>query len=381
MKAKRKLGKTIYKSKKKRKLDDVRVQQETRTRESGNEIESVSEAKVTNLKPGKPSYTKVIDERDSKGNQSLRQMQSTAGEGGTYGDVGKGKYISFDKDMNLTSGGKKIKNIDPITLGDMVEASANKFFKNGGKMKAKKYKKGGQVDPPKGKKLTKEMVDKQHSSDLDKSANVTNKLAKQAATGMKSNGFPMKKEAVKALAKDVEKRKKRESTSKPNYRDVGKNLPGGASPRFKKGGKFPPKIKAMLKKSKAPKKGGMIDEVTVTAKAPTKTEKAVAKEFSKGLSELKLGFPNTAVQQYYQLESVGNKSRKKGIQSRGDIEGAFESEEKLKKDTRKRAKRGQAFRYKMGGKIKKYLKGGQVKLDANKDGKITGQDFKMLKKK
>lgn len=135
-------------------------------------------------------------------------------------------------------------------------------------MKAKKYKKGGKVDPPKGKKLTKEMVDKQHSSDLDKSANVTNKLAKQAATGMKSNGFPMKKEAVKALAKDVEKRKKRESTSKPNYRDVGKNLPGGASPRFKK-----------------------------------------------------------------------------------------------------------------GGKMMKYLKGGQVKLDANKDGKITGQDFKMLKKK
>ena len=28
-----------------------------------------------------------------------------------------------------------------------------------------------------------------------------------------------------------------------------------------------------------------------------------------------------------------------------------------------------------------YLKGGQVKLDANKDGKITGADFKMLKLK
>jgi hypothetical protein len=272
MRAKRKLGKTIYKSKKKRKLDDARVQQETRTRSSANQDsldrEEVSEAKITNLKTGKESYMKTIDERDSKGNYSLRQMQSTSGEGGTYGDVGKGKYISFDKDMNLSSGDKKIKNIDPITLGDMVEASANKFFNKGGKMKAKKYKKGGKVGPPKGKKLTKEMVDKQHSSDLDKSANVTNKLAKQAATGMKSNGFPMKKEAVKALAKDVEKRKKRESTSKPNYRDVGKNLPGGASPRFKK-----------------------------------------------------------------------------------------------------------------GGKIKKYLKGGQVKLDANKDGKITGQDFKMLKKK
>jgi hypothetical protein len=35
----------------------------------------------------------------------------------------------------------------------------------------------------------------------------------------------------------------------------------------------------------------------------------------------------------------------------------------------------------MGGKMKKYLMGGQVKLDKNKDGKITGVDFKMLKKK
>jgi len=33
----------------------------------------------------------------------------------------------------------------------------------------------------------------------------------------------------------------------------------------------------------------------------------------------------------------------------------------------------------MGGKM--YLKGGQVKLDKNKDGKITGEDFKMMKAK
>lgn len=33
----------------------------------------------------------------------------------------------------------------------------------------------------------------------------------------------------------------------------------------------------------------------------------------------------------------------------------------------------------MGGKM--YLKGGQVKLDKNKDGKITGKDFKMMKAK
>ena len=155
--------------------------------------------------------------------------------------------------------------------GQDVYVSLRKYDKNeyskGGKMKAKKYEKGGQV-PPKGKKLTKEMVDKQHSSDLDKSMNLTNKLAKQASTGLKDNGFPMSKAAKKALAKDVASRKKRESKSKPNYRDVGKPIPGGSSPRFKK-----------------------------------------------------------------------------------------------------------------GGKMMKYLKGGQVKIDANKDGKITGQDFKMLKKK
>ena len=42
---------------------------------------------------------------------------------------------------------------------------------------------------------------------------------------------------------------------------------------------------------------------------------------------------------------------------------------------------GGKIEYGMGGKMKKYLMGGQVKLDKNKDGKITGVDFKMLKKK
>jgi len=32
----------------------------------------------------------------------------------------------------------------------------------------------------------------------------------------------------------------------------------------------------------------------------------------------------------------------------------------------------------MYGKKKKYLKGGQAKLDMNKDGKLSGADFKML---
>jgi hypothetical protein len=138
---------------------------------------------------------------------------------------------------------------------------------------------------------------------------------------------------------------------------------GGKRKLMQKGGsgKFPPKIKKMLKKSKAPKKGGVLDEVTVTAKAPSKTEKASAKEFSKGLSAMELGFPNTTVKQYYELESVGNKAVDKGIDARGDISGAFDSVNKLKKDTKKRAKRGQAFRYKHGGKKMSYMKRGGKK--------------------
>ena len=44
-------------------------------------------------------------------------------------------------------------------------------------------------------------------------------------------------------------------------------------------------------------------------------------------------------------------------------------------------KGGKMDTYGMGGKMKKYLMGGQVKIDKNKDGKISAIDFKMLKKK
>jgi len=43
--------------------------------------------------------------------------------------------------------------------------------------------------------------------------------------------------------------------------------------------------------------------------------------------------------------------------------------------------KGESPKFGKGGKLKKYLKGGQVKLDANKDGKITGTDFMMMRKK
>lgn len=139
--------------------------------------------------------------------------------------------------------------------------------------KLNRYKGGGKV---KGKTVTKEMVDKEFAHNFEVDANLTNKLAKQASTGLKDNGFPMKPANAKALREQVKKRKEKEGKAKPSYKYVGTKVPGGPTPRFKKGGKM---------------------------------------------------------------------------------------------------------EYGYGGKMKKYLKGGQVKLDANKDGKITGDDFKMLRKK
>ena len=51
-----------------------------------------------------------------------------------------------------------------------------------------------------------------------------------------------------------------------------------------------------------------------------------------------------------------------------------------KKPVKKMSEGGEMDKYGMGGKMKKYLAGGQVKLDKNKDGKISGEDFKMMKK-
>jgi hypothetical protein len=51
-----------------------------------------------------------------------------------------------------------------------------------------------------------------------------------------------------------------------------------------------------------------------------------------------------------------------------------------KKPAKKMSEGGKMDTYGMGGKMKKYLAGGQVKLDKNKDGKISGEDFKMMKK-
>jgi hypothetical protein len=54
--------------------------------------------------------------------------------------------------------------------------------------------------------------------------------------------------------------------------------------------------------------------------------------------------------------------------------------DKVREDMKKFEGGGMMPKYGKGGMMK-YLNGGQVKLDANKDGKISSVDFKMLKKK
>lgn len=51
----------------------------------------------------------------------------------------------------------------------------------------------------------------------------------------------------------------------------------------------------------------------------------------------------------------------------------LEQEEKIKKKSKKKKK------YYAGGKVKEYLKGGQVKLDKNGNGSLDANDFEILR--
>ena len=88
------------------------------------------------------------------------------------------------------------------------------------------------------------------------------------------------------------------------------------------------------------------------------------------------------------LVARGNKAVDEGRERKADrllgraarVENRVIKAKESKVSVKKMANGGK-MDYGMGGKMKKYLMGGQVKLDKNKDGKITGVDFKMLKKK
>lgn len=56
-----------------------------------------------------------------------------------------------------------------------------------------------------------------------------------------------------------------------------------------------------------------------------------------------------------------------------------EAKAKAERAAKEKARTSYMPKFGKGGMMK-YLKGGQVKLDKNKDGKISGADFKMMKK-
>lgn len=87
------------------------------------------------------------------------------------------------------------------------------------------------------------------------------------------------------------------------------------------------------------------------------------------------------------LVSRGNKAVDEGRERKADrlLGRAARVENRLIKAKEsapvKKMAGGGKMEYGMGGKMKRYLVGGQVKLDKNKDGKISAVDFKMMKKK
>ena len=200
--------------------------------------------------------------------------------------------------------------------GQDVYVSLRKYDKNeyskGGKMKAKKYKKGGPLS-------------------FEDKANKGNDAAKALETGKTKDGFPLTAAMRKKLEKIAKENKNIQLMSPAPFEDDGMRKKGGKMPSYKKGGK-----------------------VTTTKSKKEEFEKRVLKfggEKPKGFKEKPKKFREPTSLEDRQAErnaQMLNRSRNK---------------------------------YKKGGKMMKYLKGGQVKLDANKDGKITGQDFKMLKKK
>ena len=107
---------------------------------------------------------------------------------------------------------------------------------------------------------------------------------------------------------------------------------------------FPPAIRSMLKSANAPLYGGVLNETTVTAKAPNAAERFVAKEFSKELNSFPANWPKDKAYLNVNLYTAGEKTRKK---AKGNV-GVFSAGvagEKLVKEKKKRVKRGQSFRY------------------------------------
>ena len=80
---------------------------------------------------------------------------------------------------------------------------------------------------------------------------------------------------------------------------------------------------------------------------------------------IKRGEPTAASGVKVQMDKIREDMKKYSKGGKMNVDGYY-------------GKGGKMPKYSKGGMMK-YLKGGQVKLDKNKDGKISGADFKMMK--
>lgn len=260
-------------------------------------------------------------------------------------------------------------------------------------MKLKKYGKGGKYDMYKkggtlrGKKVTKEMEDKEFKKKFEESANFANKFAKYAETGVGPNGMPLSAKKRKEYAELAKKKKDQSSKMKPNYRYVGTRLPAMDQPVFKKGGKVDSEKKGlepMVKKSKgySEKSKKMGVSTLEERRAERRDAHRLKNKYKNGG---KINNPDKKVRpevgRWYEkqdrkvkaiFDNAFDSAYRRGASSAQARESAIRAVEK---------KLGKPIEFKYGGKMMKYLKGGQAKLDANKDGKISGEDFKMLRAK
>lgn len=218
----------------------------------------------------------------------------------------------------------------------------------------------------KGGKITKKMVDDQFNRNLDSHANTTNRLAKQAATGLKPNGFPMKPKNRKALQKDVDQRKAYEQKAKPNYRYVGTSLPGGpapfeddAMPKAKKGMKAVKKYQKGGKVKKSYKKTSLsTKDQEGSFSARTKRTKSANSPFASIDSEYTQKYQNKIVGKGGTAKRIGYQEERMRSRDKFDKVMGLRAEAYQARENKFGTKKPKAKVMKSGGKVVKYQKGG-----------------------
>lgn len=240
------------------------------------------------------------------------------------------------------------------------------------KMKAKKsYKAGGKVDPPKKKGMSTAERKERYMNTLKEKQDAEKKaLREKNASGLRrSYGStrlfgPSLEETAKFVsgALDNFEAKQEEKKYKPQRE--------AASKKFDEVTKYDEMLGRATNPYKKYKDGGkvtkkMVDKMDSKMRnEQNATATQLFKELKQGYKMVD-GFPRP-------LTAAQKKDNEKEL---------ARTQEKLKKPTSYKYVGTKVPSYSKGGKMMKYLKGGQVKLDANKDGQITGADFMMLRKK